>query len=179
MGADYLPPFDTLPKALKFRGQQALACDMGVALAHAFLQAKDVGNGGKGSVDAPAEEPDCLIPVPVSARRLRERGYNQALLIARSLGKTLNVPVKARHLLKTLETGRQAELSASQRQDNLASAFVCVGDVEGLHVGLVDDVLTTGATLSVCEQTLLQAGAASVSRWVAFRTPEKPEPIEP
>lgn len=167
MGADYVPPLDTLPKALKFGGQRSLAKDMGAALARSFLQH---GDG--------QDAPDCFIPVPISDSRLRERGYNQALLIARSLGHALNIPVKARHLLKLQDTGRQAELNASQRRDNLLGAFACLRDVEGMHIGLVDDVMTTGATLAVCEQVLLDAGAEQVSRWVAFRTPEKPEPLE-
>lgn len=191
VAADYLPPFDSLPKALKFQGQQALAKDMGAALARNYLLASEreqtrcntnLQPSGTGNHETAMEPiptpPDCFIPVPVSPGRLRERGYNQALLIARSLGQHLAVQIKPAALLKLQDTGRQADLSASQRQDNLAGAFTCQTDVYGLHVGLVDDVMTTGATLAACEQTLMDAGTAQVSRWVAFRTPEKPESLE-
>lgn len=191
VAADYVAPADSLAKRLKFGGETALARAMGDALAIAFLQQVSAPPMRRTTAATPRPfefpdtdedtdpTPDCFIPVPVSPRRLRERGYNQALLIARALGQRLNRPVEARILQKSADTERQAKLSAQQRQANLSDAFVCTHAVAGRHVGLVDDVMTTGATLASCASVLREAGASCVSHWTVFRTPAKPEEPDP
>jgi ComF family protein len=103
---------------------------------------------------------DHLIPVPLSAKRLRERGFNQSLLLASRLS---SVRCMAQGLLRVRDTAAQAGLSREQRQVNLTHAFAVHPQLAGKNLLLVDDVMTTGSTLQACSLALLQAGAATVS----------------
>ena len=104
-----------------------------------------------------------LVPVPLHRKKLRERGYNQAGLLARELGKATGMRVEGKLLVRTRNTPPQARSSqASQRRDNTAGAFACPQHVAGLTCILVDDVCTTGSTLWACADALMTAGAASV-----------------
>lgn len=102
-----------------------------------------------------------LIPVPLGARRARERGYNQSERIAVALARHLGVPVRTDLLRRTRETRTQTTLTPEARRANLAGAFTA-GEVRGLALVLVDDVFTTGATLVSAADALAEAGAASV-----------------
>ena len=102
-----------------------------------------------------------LIPVPLGARRLRERGYNQSACIATSLGCSVGVPVKVDLLQRVRETSTQTALTPEGRHANVSGAFRA-GQVKGLHLVLVDDVFTTGATLAAAGAALAEAGAARV-----------------
>jgi ComF family protein len=102
-----------------------------------------------------------LIPVPLGARRARERGYNQSERIAAALARHVGVPVRTDLLYRTRETRTQTTLTPEARRANLAGAFTA-GEVRGLAVVLVDDVFTTGATLVSAAAALAAAGAASV-----------------
>jgi ComF family protein len=102
-----------------------------------------------------------LIPVPLGARRVRERGYNQSERIATELARRIGAPVRTDLLRRTRETGTQTALTPEARRANLAGAFTA-GNVRGLEVVLVDDVFTTGATLGSAAEALAAAGAASV-----------------
>jgi ComF family protein len=102
-----------------------------------------------------------LIPVPLGARRARERGYNQSERIAAALGRRLGLPVRTDLLRRTRETRTQTALTPEARRANLAGAFAGE-DARGLALVLVDDVFTTGATLVAAAETLRAAGAASV-----------------
>lgn len=114
---------------------------------------------------------DLLVPVPLHRQRLRERTYNQALLLARELGRIRNLPTKADVLLKNRATEPQQLLTAAQRQQNLRHAFVLGANVKGKGVLLVDDVMTTGVTLDLCSRVLLKGGAARVEVAVVGRAP--------
>jgi ComF family protein len=117
--------------------------------------------------------PDCLMPVPLSAARLRQRGFNQAQWLAQWLARSLDVPCDARSLRRTRDTTAQQDLSARARRRNLHQAF-CLSPaarVEGLHIALVDDVLTTGATSQALASCLIQAGARRVDVYCLARTP--------
>jgi ComF family protein len=106
---------------------------------------------------------DVIVPVPLHTRRLRERGYNQAALLARELGKGVGLPVLERALIRVRYTSPQVDLNAEERKENVQGAFHCPTDrVAGKSVLLVDDVYTTGATLEACSLALKQRGVLTV-----------------
>lgn len=115
--------------------------------------------------------PQRLLPVPLHATRLLRRGYNQALEIARVLGTQLSIPVDSGAVLRRRATGDQIGQSAAARRRNMRDAFAVAGDLGGLHVALVDDVMTTGATLDELARACRAAGAARIEAWAAARTP--------
>ncbi|WP_066960716.1 ComF family protein [Microbulbifer sp. Q7] len=118
------------------------------------------------------QRPDLLVPVPMHWRKqLFERGYNQAQLIADILGNHWQIPVDARALRKVAPTDSQQALNRAQRRRNLANSFQAQPRVAGRHIGLVDDVITTGATQEAAAQSLLEAGAAQVTSFALARTP--------
>ncbi|MBB3062629.1 ComF family protein [Microbulbifer rhizosphaerae] len=119
----------------------------------------------------PNERPDLLVPIPLHWRRYLTRGYNQAQLLASEFGRQWNIPVKPRLLHKHTATGTQQQLKRGQRLRNLRDSFRVRGTPVGLHIGLVDDVITTGATLEAAARCLLEVGAARVSTFALARTP--------
>jgi ComF family protein len=110
---------------------------------------------------------DVVMPVPLHQNRLRERGYNQSAILARSLAKRINRRVDEASLVRTRDTEHQARLSGDARRKNLKDAFAVTSPalVRGRLVLLIDDIMTSGATLSHCARPLLDAGAAGV--WCA------------
>jgi predicted amidophosphoribosyltransferase len=114
-----------------------------------------------------AERVDLVVPVPLSAQRLRRRGYNQAVEIARHLpGASLELA----RCERTRDAPPQIELPYEARRRNVRGAFRCDGSLDGATVAVVDDVMTTGATLDEIARTLKGAGAARVVNWVVART---------
>jgi ComF family protein len=107
-------------------------------------------------------EMDGIVPVPLSIKRLRERGFNQSLLIARVISKKIGTPLLMDTLLKKKDTLPQTGLSARERMLNLKNVFEIKGNVRGLRLLLVDDVMTTGATVKECSKELMKAGAKEV-----------------
>jgi len=130
---------------LKFHGVKRLSKPLGILLQ---------------SIDLPAM--DGIVPVPLSIKGLRERGFNQSLLIARIVSKKNSAPLLMDILLKKKETPPQIGLSAKERLSNLKNAFEVNRDIKGLRLLLVDDVMTTGATVTECSKVLLKAGAKEV-----------------
>ncbi|AZF29017.1 ComF family protein [Pseudomonas sp. R2-60-08W] len=118
--------------------------------------------------------PDCLLPVPMPPKRLRQRGYNQAAMLARWLSSDLNIPYDEHLLLRPHETVAQQDLDAKTRKRNLRDAFALAPGawVQGRHLALVDDVLTTGATAHSLARLLMQAGARQVDVYCLARTPK-------
>ena len=118
--------------------------------------------------------PDCLLPVPMARKRLRERGYNQALMLTRWLSSDLNLPHDEHVLLRPHDTVAQQALDAKTRKRNLLGAFALApgAQVQGRHFALVDDVLTTGATAHSLAQLLMSAGARQVDVYCLARTPK-------
>jgi ComF family protein len=118
--------------------------------------------------------PDCLLPVPMAPRRLRERGYNQALMLARWLSTDLDIPCDPHLLLRPFETVAQQDLDGKTRKRNLLRAFTLApgAQVQGRHLALVDDVLTTGATAHSLARLLMGAGARRVDVYCLARTPK-------
>jgi predicted amidophosphoribosyltransferase len=110
--------------------------------------------------------------VPLAGQRLTERGYNQAWQIAKPLARALNVRSDAALLQRVIHTAPQSQLDLDARRLNVGGAFRVTRAVRGLHVGIVDDVMTTGATLEALARTLKAAGARRVTNFVALRTPK-------
>jgi ComF family protein len=159
--ADYAMPVDQLVLQLKFGHRLALATLFARLLRDAVLQQP-------GFV-----LPALICPVPLGPRRLAERGYNQALEIARPLARSLGVALHPRLTARVRETVAQSSVAPEQRQRNIAGAFA-VPDaalVRGRHIGIVDDVMTSGRTLDELAATLKRHGAARVSNLVFARTP--------
>ena len=154
-------PLDQLVLQLKFGGRLALAALFARCLRDAVLQQP-------GFV-----LPALLCPVPLGPRRLAERGYNQALEIARPLARALGVTLHPRLAQRVHETQAQSRVSPEQRRDNIAGAFA-ISDgalVDGRHIGIVDDVMTSGQTLNELAATFKRYGAARVTNLVFARTP--------
>ena len=118
----------------------------------------------------PGQKPDLLIPVPLHFLRRCRRGFNQAEVLAKELQRACGIPVRHKLLRRITHTPAQSGLDRQARQKNLQDAFHCL-PLQGVHVALVDDVLTTGATLQECARVLKRAGASRVSVWVAARVP--------
>lgn len=149
----YAFPADVLVQSLKYRGELALAPLLGRLLAAAL------------PTDA---EIDIALPVPLSAQRLRMRGYNQAMEIARSLSATTRLEPGL--CARVRDTPVQSELPWTARARNVRDAFRCARRLEGQSVAVVDDVMTTGATLDAVAAALKEAGAGRVVNWVVART---------
>ncbi len=131
---------------MKFRGIKRVARPLGQLLAH---------------LDLP--EADVIVPVPAGLGGLRLRGFNHCFYIARELSLLSGVPMESRLLYKQKETPPQVGLSASARKINVRGAFAMKEKLSGEHVLLVDDVITTGATMNECSKTLRRAGASEVT----------------
>jgi len=114
--------------------------------------------------------PDCLVAMPLHRQRLRERGFNQSLQLARRIGRQLELPLLPFACERIRNTPSQSTLPWKERGKNMRKAFSCSADVAGKHVAIVDDVMTTGATLNALALALLNAGATEVSAWVVART---------
>jgi ComF family protein len=144
-------PADALVHSLKFRGELALAPLLASLLADRTR----------------ADDVDHVVPVPLSPKRLRERGYNQSVEIARHLrNDRLDVALCER----TRDVRPQIELPYDERQRNVRGAFRCTRSLVGARIAIVDDVMTTGATLNELARTLKAAGAVHVVNWVVART---------
>lgn len=126
------------------------------------------------SAPPPVELPQAIVPVPLHRSRLRGRGYNQALELARPVARHLGVPLLPTALRRTRATGAQTELDAVQRRRNVRGAFAArfEGDPPA-HVAVLDDVFTTGATLGECVRVLKRAGVARVDAWALARAPAR------
>ncbi|MCG0277433.1 MAG: ComF family protein [Thermanaeromonas sp.] len=137
----------------KYKGRRSLSQPLGYLLAQVVAAEPLFG------------KPQVIIPVPLARQRLKERAFNQAELLAREVGRLLGLKVAEGVLLKERDTVPQAGLGRKERWINLKDTFALkrASIIEGQDVLLVDDVLTTGATVTACTIVLLQAGARSVS----------------
>lgn len=151
----------------------SVAFEHGASLARAIYRAKYDGDPNLAvalgallveTFEAPPEPDDAIVPVPLHPRRLRERGYNQARELARPLARHLRVAVLADVVERARDTPSQTRLDRAARRRNVADAFTVTRPegVRGRRVLLVDDVVTTGATLASLRATILAAGARSV-----------------
>jgi ComF family protein len=147
-GAEYEGVVRDAIHAFKFRGKRALARPLAALIGEQWPPA--------------ARDVAALVPVPLGRPRERERGFNQAVLLAERLARGLGVDVRPRWLVRTRDTQPQSDLGAAERRANVRGAFEARADVAGRHVVVVDDVLTTGATVAECARALRAAGAARV-----------------
>src|SRR5260364_385445 len=165
--ADYAAPLDTLVAALKFRSKLALAPLFAQQLATRIHPP---------FLDSRKSCPDLTLPVPLSSRRLIARGYNQAWEIARPLARMLGLRAHPALLERIIDTPPQTSLPAKARRRNMRRAFALAhahpAFVRGRHIAVVDDVMTSGATLESVARVLKRAGAARVTNWVVLRTPK-------
>jgi competence protein ComFC len=114
-------------------------------------------------LDIDLPKTDGIIPVPLSIKGLRDRGFNQSLLLARIIAKEMKIPLLMDVLSKKKETLPQIGLSSKERLSNLKGSFEAREDIDGRRLLLVDDVITTGATVTECSKELLRAGAEDVA----------------
>ena len=166
---NYSSPIDQLIINLKFRNNLIGARILGELLGnhlHDQYQNKS--------------KPEIIIPVPLYSARLRERGYNQASLIARPLAMGSGIPYSSRVLMRTRETRSQVGLSIEERRENVHAAFVAQWtEVVGQSILVVDDVATSGATLDACAEAILNAGGRSVYGLTVSRAARPGLDVEP
>lgn len=157
---DYAEPWDRLIVRFKYHGGIDLAPVLADRLAGAIEAQRDA-------------TVDLIVPMPLAPRRLAERGCNQAWELARRVARRLGQRADPLTLQRMLDRAPQAGLDRAARRRNLQGVFAVPhgAAVAGRHLALVDDVLTTGATVAEAAQTLLAAGAATVQAWVLARTP--------
>ncbi|MDC8772692.1 ComF family protein [Roseateles albus] len=160
---DYGFPWDGLLQHYKFH--QAL--ELRETLLERLNQALSI---------AEAEAPDWLLPVPLTQARQRERGYNQSYELARALARQRKLNCEPELLLRVRHTEQQAQLPLHERATNVQRAFAVkptrAAELRGSHVVLLDDVMTSGATLYEIARVLRRAGAVNVQAWVVARTPD-------
>ena len=156
----YAYPVDRLIQRYKYGAQLALA----QFFANEMVRAIDA-RGDPATVDMV----DLVVPVPLAPLRLRERGFNQSAEVARRVARQIGVDYDARALERSRDTAAQAALELRDRSRNVRGAFSANAAVIGRHIALVDDVMTSGATLEELGQTALRSGALSVRNWVIAR----------
>ncbi len=147
-------PVDRLIQSLKYAHRLASADFLGGLLAQAAILFR----------------PDLIVPVPLAPARIAQRGFNQALEIARPLERSFGAPLEITHILRRRDTTPQASLPWKERATNICHAFECHIDLTGKTVLVVDDVMTTGATLGELARILRAHGAARVENLVLART---------
>lgn len=152
----YAPPAEAWLHALKYGGERALGRAFGQLLAEAVASRRN--------------EVDALVSVPLHSRRLAQRGYNQALEVARSVAASLRLPILRARIARARATLPQVQLAATQRHKNMEKAFSVKRSLAGLRLAIVDDVITTGATVNALACELLKAGAIHVEAWAVART---------
>ena len=144
----YAGPAGSMVRHLKYRGVRRLAEPMARAMASALERIQPTGA-------------ECVVPVPMHPKRIRERGFNHAALLAEGLGALAGLPV-CEALARVRNTPQQARLTEEERRVNVRDAFATAKPVVGKRLLLVDDVCTTGATVADCARAMKEAGAAAV-----------------
>ena len=156
-------PVDRLIQAYKFRANLALTTMLAAALAGRVLAVAAQSQAAQFCL------PDLILPTPLATKRLAERGFNQSALLGREVAKRLGSAFSADGLRRVRETRPQSGLKRDERLKNVRGAFECVENVIGKRIAIVDDVMTTGATLSEVAKALKQNGAIYVEAWAVAR----------
>jgi len=164
-----VPPFERAIAAFHYRGAVARAVQ-NLKYNADFLAARWLGDALTDRVQARAATlPQLLIPVPLHAQRLRERGFNQAQELAKIVARRLPLRLEPGWARRLRSTADQIGLDAVQRRRNVKGAFAIDGRVAGRSVALLDDVMTTGSTVTELARVCHKAGASSVEVWIAAR----------
>ncbi len=150
----YAFPIDRMVQALKYHSRLAAAEHLGGRLANR----------------EPTADVDLVLPMPLHPKRLRERGFNQAVELARPLARAWGLPLELARVGRTVNTAPQASLPWRARHGNMHDAFVCRGTLAGSRILVIDDVMTTGATLDALARVLRRHGAARIFNLVVART---------
>ncbi|MDI1292633.1 MAG: ComF family protein [Methylobacter sp.] len=124
---------------------------------------------GKTDMQQTADRPDLILPVPLHKARYRQRGFNQAIEIARIVGQELQIPLDLTSCKRNRDTLHQTQLPAKKRRKNLKNAFSIVKPIHAQHIAILDDVMTTGSTAHELAYALKKAGASRVDVWVCAR----------
>lgn len=151
----YAPPIDYLIRALKFDARFPCARLLGQLIAETLAQE--------------TERPQSILPMPLHGERYRTRGYNQALEIARTVSRVLSVPMDPEFCARVLPTLPQTRLSGKERLSNVKKAFRIDAPLRAEHIAILDDVITTGATVGELAKTLRSAGARRIEVWAVAR----------
>jgi ComF family protein len=151
----YTFPLDKLIQAMKYADQLALTDAFAARLAQR-IDSHDL--------------PDHIIAMPLHPAKLRARGYNQSALLAGRIARLLDIELLSHACQRIRDTPSQSALPWKERHRNVHGAFHCTKDLNGKHIALVDDVMTTGASLNALAKAVLQQGAVKVSTWVVART---------
>lgn len=154
----YAWPLDALVTDFKFNGDHAA----GRVLGELFAESLSFGS-----------KPDCLLPVPLHAKRLRERGFNQSLLLADAFSRKWRIEVNASLLARVRETEVQSGMNARARRRNVRGAFGLTAQNVPRHVVIVDDVVTTGSTTAEIAALLRRMGVEVIEVWTLARTPQE------
>jgi ComF family protein len=153
----YARPTDHLIQAMKFNGKLRFANLLGGLLADALSARKTT------------PLPQVILPVPLHTTRQRDRGFNQALEIARPVSKALKIPLKFNSCIRTRPTLAQSTLNAKKRRANIRGAFKMTENLNVQHVAIIDDVITTGQTVNEMARTLKQQGIENIEVWSIAR----------
>ncbi|MEO7009282.1 MAG: ComF family protein [Caldimonas sp.] len=168
---NYDYPWDRLIASFKFHS----ALDLAPAFTDLLVRAHRRSISSSSSLPTPSTLPALMLPVPLSAARLRERGYNQAWELARRTARAVHCSADPALLLRVRDTPHQLAFPPDRRAANVRGAFAVEprrsNELRGRDVTVVDDVMTTGATGAEIARVLLDAGAANVDLWVVARTP--------
>lgn len=165
-GLDFDAPARALIHRLKFQRDTAVMA----ALLRPMTEAIETQYPQPVAAQPPVDWPDVLLPMPIHARRRRERGFNQARLMADWLGRRYGLPVHGKVVRRVTMSDPQSMLDAAARRKSLRGAFAVVGALPA-HVAIVDDVMTTGSTTDSLARVLKRVGVVRVTVWVAARTP--------
>lgn len=155
----YRPPLDYLIKQLKFNNDLLPADVLGKLMATLIRQQS-------------SQLPQAIIPVPLHPKRLRQRGYNQALELAKPISKQLEIPLVTDLLVRKKHSKPQTQCSGKERRNNLRNAFACSHKPEFQSVALVDDVITTGTTTDEAAKVLKRQGIQEIHVWACAQTVE-------
>lgn len=164
-GFAYGGPMADAVRRLKYRGRSELGPALGALLVPVALEALAA------CAEENAAQLDCVIPVPLHVSRLGARGFNQSALLARPVARALGVPLDTTALLRTRQNPPQVGRTAEERAGQVRQAFVARSNLAGARILLVDDVLTTGATIRDARRALMARGARSVLAVALARTP--------
>jgi ComF family protein len=152
---DYEEPIRHLVRDTKFHHRYAAGRLLGGLLAEAL--------------SARFPRPECLVPVPLHPSRYRQRGFNQSALIARVVARAFDIPLDLHCVRRARQTDPQIGLSAAERSRNVRNAFLIVRPPQARHIAIIDDVVTTGATVAELAKVLKRAGVERVEVWACAR----------